>query len=86
MKYYNLNTDGSGHMGKQWEQRMISASLISLHKSLEQKHSMMVLKKKNPKLSFLYIIEIDTYIQKADINVQINIYVINSSIFPGSKD
>lgn len=77
---------------------MISASLISLHKSLEQKHSMMVVKKKNkPKAELFrmkinpfkrvdYIIEIDTYIQKADINVQINIYVINSSIFPGSKD
>lgn len=78
---------------------MISASLISLHKSLEQKHSMMVVKKKKnkPKAELLrmkinpfkrvdYIIEIDTYIQKADINVQINIYVINSSIFPGSKD
>lgn len=33
-----------------------------------------------------HIAQIDTYIKKANINMQINIYIINGSIFPESKD
>jgi hypothetical protein len=30
--------------------------------------------------------EIDTYIKKTDVNMQINVYIIDGSIFPESRD